>query len=105
MTAPSGRALQRPLLEAELGQFGDLGQEVGLEEDAVEGDAEPGQGLALARDHPGARLRPQLERRLVAVEHALQQLVGAVVVDVDLAGQRVGGVVVGEPGRCDAARS
>gem|GEM_PF-6397836 len=91
---PVGAALQRPLLQPELGQLGDLGQEVGLEEDAVEVDAEPGQGLALAGDHPGARLRPQLERRLVAAQHPLQQLVGGVVPHVDLARQRVGGVVL-----------
>ncbi len=87
-----GAALQHPVLQAEVGEFCDLGQEVGLEEDAVEGDAEPGQGLALARDHPGARLRPELDRVLVAVEDPLQQLVGAVVVDVELTGQRAGRV-------------
>ncbi len=86
-------ALQRALLQPQLGQLGDLGQEVGLEEDAIEVDAEPGQRLALSRDHPGPRLRPQFERRLVAVEDPLQELVGAVVLHVDLAGQRVGGVV------------
>ncbi len=100
---PVGAPLHGPLLQAELGQLADLGQEVGLEEDPVEVDAEPGERLALAGDRPGARLRPQLERRLVAVQHPLQQLVGGIVAHVDLARQRVGGVVLGETERGAAA--
>ena len=44
-------AAQRPFAEAEVGQLGDLGQEVGLEDHLVEGDAEARQRLALPADH------------------------------------------------------
>ena len=98
MTIPSSRRRSVPSREAEVGQLGDLGEEVGLEDHLVEGDAEPGEGLALAGDHPGARLRPQFERPLVAGEDAHHQLVGLVLVEGGLAGDRVFGAVVAVAG-------
>ncbi len=80
--------------EALVHVLGDLGQEVGLEDHLVEGDAEPGQGLALAGDHPGAGLRPQFQRLLVATQDPHHHLVGFVVVAGRLAGDRVLGAVV-----------
>ena len=73
---------QRAAAQAALGQLHRLAQEVRLEQDAVEGDPEPGERLALAGDHPGARLVPELEGLAVAIQHALDQLVGGVVLDL-----------------------
>ncbi len=53
---------QAPVAQAGRGQLGGLGEEVGLEEDPVEGDPEPRERLALAGDDPRARLVPELER-------------------------------------------
>ncbi len=85
---------QRPVAQAEVGQLSDLGEKVGLEDHLVEGDAEARQRLALSRDHPGTRLRPQFQRPLVPGENAHHQLVGLVFVEGGLAGDRVFGAVV-----------
>jgi hypothetical protein len=91
---PVGAATERPVAQAEVGQLGDLGQEVGLEDHLVEGDAEPGERLPLPGDHRGARLRPQFQRTLVTRQHPHHQLVGLVLIEGRLAGDRVFGAVV-----------
>ena len=73
---PSSRRRQLPVAQPTGRQVGGILEEVGLEEDAVEGHPQPGERLALAGDHPGARLEPELERLRVALEDPLQQLVG-----------------------------
>ena len=84
-----------------LGQLDGLAQEVGLEQDAVERDAEPGERLALPGDHPRARAVPQLERLAVALQDALDQLICGVALHLDLARERVLGLV-GRADRDDA---
>jgi hypothetical protein len=80
---------EHAVAQAVLGQFCGLGEEVGLEEHPVEGDPQVRERLALTGDHPRARLVPQLERLAFAAQHALDQLIGGVVVHLHLARERV----------------
>ncbi len=80
-----------------LGQLDGLAQEVGLEQDAVKRDAEPRERLSLPGDHPCARAVPQLECLAIALQDALDQLIRGVALHLDLARERVLGLV----GRAD----
>ncbi len=83
-------------------EIGHLVEEVRLEDHPVELDPEPGQRLAVAGQHPGAGLRPQLEHVRVAGQDAVDDRVGAVVVHDRLAVQRVlDGLVPGLGPRLD----
>ena len=60
------RGAQLAFAQPPLGQLDAVVEEVRLEEHAVEGHAQARERLALAGDHPRARLEPQLKRLALA---------------------------------------
>ena len=86
-------SLEPALAQPRLHQLPRLREEVRLEEHTIEGDAQVGERLALAGDHPCACLEPQRQRLALAAENALEQLVGRVVLDLYLARVRILGTL------------